>query len=76
MATKAKEATQEAPEVATKIMETEYTVQEFAKASEKVFGSGITPDIVVAAFMVNHITKATKSEAIGIVEAFAKKEVK
>lgn len=76
MASKVKEAIQGSPEVATPIIEAEYTVQEFARASEKVFGSGVTPDIVVAAFVVNNITKATRSKAIEIVKTFSQKEVK
>ncbi len=74
MATKAKMTDQEAPEQVSTPLETEYTVSEFAKASEKVFDT--TPEMVIAAFRVNNITKATKSRAIEIVAAFAQKEVK
>lgn len=58
------------------IREAEYTVDELAKASEAVFGKGVMPECVIAAFRVAGIEKATKTEAKRIVTNFMKKEVK
>lgn len=56
--------------------EVNYTVDEFAKAADTVFGAGTSPDVVRAAFRKHGLTAATTAKARKIVEAFAKKEVK
>lgn len=72
----AKKVEEQAAEAQPKVPETEYTVSEFAAAAEKVFGKGITPDIVMAAFKFNHMQSATRERAKEIVAAFAEREVK
>lgn len=52
----------------------EYTVAEFARASEKVFG--VSQDIVTAALRMAGKQAATVEEAKKIVKEFASKEVK
>lgn len=58
------------------VQEAEYTVDELARASEAVFGTGVMPECVIAAFRVAGIGKATKTEAEKIVTKFLTKEVK
>lgn len=58
------------------IPEPEYTAEELAAASEKVFGKKVMPECVLAAFRVAGITKATKTQAAKIVKDFMTKEVK
>jgi len=58
------------------IQEPEYTAEELAAASEKVFGKKVLPECVIAAFRVAGITKATKTQAAKIVKDFMTKEVK
>jgi len=58
------------------IQEPEYTAEELAAASEKVFGKKVMPECVIAAFRVAGITKATKTQAAKIVKDFMTKEVK
>lgn len=62
-------------ETAAAAGEATYTVAEFAGAAEKVFGAGITPDVVTAALLTHGITATTVAEAKKIVKAFAEKEV-
>ena len=56
--------------------ESVYTVEEFAANAKKIFGTGIGPDIVNAAFMVSDVKKTTISNAKDIVKKFISKEVK
>ena len=56
--------------------EAEYTADELAKAAEPVFGKGIMPECVIAAFRVAGVKKATKTEAKKIINKFMTKEVK
>lgn len=58
------------------IQEPEYTAEELAAASEKVFGKKVLPECVIAAFRVAGIKKATKTKAAEIVNKFMTKEVK
>lgn len=58
------------------ILEPEYTAEELAAASEKVFGKKVLPECVIAAFRVAGIKKATKTKAAEIVNKFMTKEVK
>lgn len=58
------------------IQEPEYTAEELAAASEKVFGKKVMPECVIAAFRVAGVTKATKTQAAKIVRDFMTKEVK
>jgi hypothetical protein len=58
------------------VQEPEYTAEELAAASEKVFGKKVMPECVLAAFRVAGITKATKTQAAKIVKDFMTKEVK
>jgi hypothetical protein len=58
------------------IPESEYTAEELAAASEKVFGKKVMPECVIAAFRVAGVEKATKTEAAKIVKNFMTKEVK
>lgn len=58
------------------IQEPEYTAEELAAASEKLFGKKVMPECVLAAFRVAGITKATKTQAAKIVKDFMTKEVK
>jgi len=58
------------------IQEPEYTAEELAAASEKVFGKKVLPECVIAAFRVAGVKKATKAEAAKIVKDFMTKEVK
>lgn len=58
------------------IQEPEYTAEELAAASEKVFGKKVLPECVLAAFRVAGITKATKTQTAKIVKDFMTKEVK
>ncbi len=58
------------------IQEPEYTAEELAAASEKVFGKKVMPECVIAAFRVAGVTKATKTQAAKIVKDFMTKEVK
>ena len=56
-----------------KVVESKYSVAEFAKAAGnniELFGAGVTPDIVTAAFFVAGKQEATKSEAKEIVKSF------
>lgn len=55
--------------------ESKYSSAEFSKAAgtdAALFGEGITPDIVTAAFFVAGKQEATKTEAKEIVESFLK----
>ena len=52
-----------------------YTVGEFVKAADSVFGKHYSPDIIRAAMKVAGKETATKEEAIKIVSEFAHKEV-
>ena len=56
--------------------ETKYSVDEYVKAAEAVFGAGTSPDIVRAAFKKAGKNEAGISEAKKLVEEFANKEVK
>lgn len=56
--------------------EPEYTAEELAAASEKVFGKKVMPECVIAAFRVAGVEKATKTQAAKIVKDFMTKEVK
>ena len=58
------------------VNDTMYSADEFAAASEAVFGKGISPDVVVAALHLDGKKMYTKEEAYRIVRAFADKEVK
>ena len=58
------------------IQEPEYTAEELAAASEKLFGKKVMPECVIAAFRVAGVEKATKTEAAKIVKNFMTKEVK
>lgn len=55
--------------------EVKYNADEFAAAAASVFGEGITPDLVRAAFSVAGVKELTKAEAKKLVNNFAKKEV-
>jgi len=55
--------------------ESEHSAGEFAAASEAVFGIGIMPECVIAAFRIAKIEKSTRIEAARIVKEFLKKEV-
>lgn len=53
--------------------ESKYSSAEFSKAASKnaaLFGEGVTPDIVTAAFFIAGKQEATKSEAKEIVKSF------
>lgn len=52
-----------------------YTADEFAAAAETVFGKGITPDLVRAAFARAGVKELSRTEAKKLVNNFAKKEV-
>ena len=54
----------------------QYTVGEFARNAEKLFGGKANSDIVNAAFKICGKTSATLSEAKDIVGKFMSKEVK
>ncbi len=56
-----------------KTVESIYPVSELAKEAGKVFGAGVTQDIVTAAFFVAGKHEATKPEAVKIVDTFLKK---
>lgn len=53
-----------------------YTVDEFVKAADSVFGKHYSPDIIRAAMKVAGKKVATKEEAKKIISEFAEKEVK
>lgn len=56
-------------------VESKYSSAEFSKAASTdaaLFGEGVTPDIVTAAFFVAGKKEATKSEAKEIVKSFLK----
>lgn len=55
------------------VVESKYSAAEFAEVAgnnTKLFGAGVTPDIVTAAFFVAGKHEATKSEAQEIVKSF------
>ena len=70
------ENTKKTSSVESTIQEAEYTVEELAAASEKLFGKKVMPECVIAAFRVAGVEKATKTEAAKIVKNFMTKEVK
>lgn len=70
------EKTKKTPAREPIIQETQYTMEELAAASETVFGKGTMPECVIAAFRVEGIKKATKSEAQKLVKKYLTKEVK
>lgn len=70
----AKETTKNTTEETT-AAESEHTASEFAAASEVVFGTGVMPECVIAAFRIAGIEKSTRTEAERIVKEFLKKEV-
>lgn len=56
-------------------VESKYSLAEFSKAASTnaaLFGEGVTPDIVTAAFFVAGKQEATKTEAKEIVKSFLK----
>ena len=53
-----------------------YSASELAASSEAVFGNGVMPECVSAAFFVAEKTEATREEAKNIVKRFMQKEVK
>lgn len=53
-----------------------YTVEEFVRAADSVFGKHYSPDIIRAAMKVAGKETATKAEAKKIISEFAEKEVK
>ena len=63
-------------ETAAPKKEAEYSVREFARAAESVFGAGTSPDIVQAALLKAGKNSFTVAEAKELVKAFAYKEVK
>jgi hypothetical protein len=70
------ENTKKTSSVEMTIQEPEYTAEELAAASEKLFGKKVMPECVIAAFRVAGVEKATKTEAAKIVKNFMTKEVK
>jgi len=66
----------EIAETANTAEEVTYTVGEFAKAAEAVFGKGTSPDVVTAALKTHGVDQTTVAEAKKLVKAFAEKEVK
>ena len=52
-----------------------YTADEFVAAAETVFGKGITPDLIRAAFARAGVKELSKADAKKLVNNFAKKEV-
>ena len=76
MGTKVPKAVPEQVEQKAAANSTMYSAEEFAAASEAVFGKGISPDVVVAALHLDGKKMYTKEEAYRIVRAFADKEVK
>lgn len=76
MGTKSPKAVPEQKEQKTAVNDTLYSAEEFAAASESVFGKGTSPDVVVAALHLDGKEMYTKEEAYRIVRAFADKEVK
>ena len=56
-----------------KSAESRYPASELAREAEKIFGAGVTQDIVTAAFFVAGKNEATKSEAKEIVNSFLTK---
>lgn len=60
----------------TSKMKAEYSVWELADCCEDLFGGTLKRECILAAFQSNKITSATKEEALEIVNAFMKKEVK
>lgn len=67
---------QEAVQKESKKTESIYSVDELAECASKVFGSKVRSECVTAAFKSAGKDTATVEEAIEIVEAFMKKEVK
>ena len=63
-------------EAKSKKEESTYTVEEFVKAADSVFGTHYSPDIIRAAMKVAGKDTATKAEAKKIISEFAEKEVK
>lgn len=63
-------------EAKSKKEESTYTVEEFVKAADSVFGKHYSPDIIRAAMKVAGKDTATKAEAKKIISEFAEKEVK
>lgn len=53
-----------------------YSVDELARAADKVFGKGTSPYVVRAALRMKGVESATVDDAKKLVEAFAHKEVK
>lgn len=70
------ENTKKTSSVEPTIQEPEYTAEELAAASEKVFGKGVMPECVIASFRVAGVEKATKAEAQKLIKHFMTKEVK
>ena len=64
-------AAEEKKESAPRDDEVLYTVDEFAANSHEVFGTG--PDLVRAAFFCAGMKKATKQQALKLVQEFRKK---
>lgn len=63
----------EQPVEKKKVAESKYSAFEFAEAASNnagLFGAGVTPDIVTAAFFVAGKQEATKPEALEIVKSF------
>lgn len=54
--------------------EAEYSAKELVSAARSKFG--VSPDIMAAALKTAGLTRASKSQAKKLAEAFAKKEVK
>lgn len=52
----------------------EYTVQELAAGATSIF-KGVSPDCVTAALRLARVEKATKEQAVKIVEEFTKRPI-
>lgn len=71
--------TETKPKTAAKpksVPEAEYSVQELAREGARVFGEGVPPDCVVAAFRMEGVERASVERARAIVQKFLQKEVK
>lgn len=53
-----------------------YSARELAREAERVFGKGVSPDCVVAAFRMEGVERAGIGRAKEIVQKFRRKEVK
>lgn len=71
----AKSTPEEAPKEEAPVEEMKYTADEFAAAAETIFGKGIGPDLVKAAFSRAGVKELSVTEAKDLVTKFAKKEV-